>query len=116
MIHKDMTRKLSLLEFDQQHIWHPYAKTPNPQPSLLVKSTLGSIITLQDNTQLIDGMSSWWAAIHGYNHPLIQQALHQQIDTMPHIMFGGLTHQPAADLTEKLISITPEKIQNVFFF
>lgn len=114
MIHKDMTRKLSLLEFDQQHIWHPYAKTPNPQPSLLVKSTLGSIITLQDNTQLIDGMSSWWAAIHGYNHPLIQQALHQQIDTMPHIMFGGLTHEPAITLCKKLIHITPKGLNKVF--
>ncbi len=109
-----MSNHHSLIQFDQQHIWHPYAKMPNPQPSLLVKQTLGSIIILEDNTQLIDGMSSWWSAIHGYNHPYIQQAMHQQIDNMSHIMFGGLTHKPAIELCKKLIEITPNGLNKVF--
>lgn len=109
-----MKNNTSQIDFDQQHIWHPYAKTPNPLPSLLVKHTSGSIITLKNDTQLVDGMSSWWSAIHGYNHPFIQKALHQQIDIMPHIMFGGLTHEPAIELCKKLIELTPTGLNKVF--
>lgn len=105
----------SLLEYDQKHIWHPYAKMPAEQPSIGVLKTQGSIITLYDGTNLIDGMSSWWAAIHGYNHPRIVQAMHDQIERMPHIMFGGLTHQPAIDLAHRLVNLTPDALKNVFF-
>jgi len=104
-----------LLEYDQQHVWHPYAKLPNPVQAIGVKKTQGSIITLADDTELVDGMSSWWAALHGYNHPKIQQAMHEQIDTMPHIMFGGLTHEPAIKLAKRLVKLSPEGLEKVFF-
>ncbi len=104
-----------LLQFDQKHIWHPYAKMPSTPPPIGVKKTNGSQITLSDNRQLIDGMSSWWACIHGYNHPVIQQAMHDQIDTMSHIMFGGLTHQPAIELAQRLVKLTPKGLESVFF-
>lgn len=104
-----------LLEYDQQHIWHPYAKLPNPVKAIGVKRTQGSIITLADNRELVDGMSSWWAALHGYNHPKIQQAMHDQIDTMPHIMFGGLTHEPAIELAKRLVQLSPPGLEKVFF-
>ncbi|MEA3405852.1 MAG: adenosylmethionine--8-amino-7-oxononanoate transaminase [Pseudomonadota bacterium] len=104
-----------LLEFDQQHIWHPYAKLPNPVAAIGVKKTQGSIITLADDRELVDGMSSWWAALHGYNHPKIQKAMHEQIDTMPHIMFGGLTHEPAIELAKRLVKLSPPGLEKVFF-
>jgi len=104
----------SLIEFDQRHVWHPYAKTPNPIAAIGVKKTQGSIITLADDREVVDGMSSWWAAVHGYNHPKISQAMHVQIDTMPHIMFGGLTHEPAIELAKRLIKITPAGLDKVF--
>ncbi|MDX1348532.1 MAG: adenosylmethionine--8-amino-7-oxononanoate transaminase [Thiomicrorhabdus chilensis] len=104
----------SLIEFDQRHVWHPYAKTPNPIAAIGVKKTQGSIITLADDREVVDGMSSWWAAVHGYNHPKISQAMHAQIDTMPHIMFGGLTHEPAIELAKRLIKITPAGLDKVF--
>ncbi|WP_019557121.1 adenosylmethionine--8-amino-7-oxononanoate transaminase [Thiomicrorhabdus arctica] len=105
----------NLLAFDQQHVWHPYAKIPNPNPVIGVTKTQGSILTLADGCEVIDGMSSWWAAIHGYNHPFIQQAMHNQIEIMPHIMFGGLTHQPAIELAKRLIHLTPPGLVKVFF-
>ena len=104
-----------LLTFDQQHIWHPYAKMPADMPAIGVQKTQGSIITLADNTELVDGMSSWWATLHGYNHPEIQQAMHEQIETMPHIMFGGLTHEPAIELAKRLVKLTPKGLEKVFF-
>lgn len=103
-----------LLKFDQEHIWHPYAKMPADTPAIGVAKTQGSIITLADGTELVDGMSSWWAALHGYNHPKIQQAMHEQIDTMPHIMFGGMTHEPAIELSKRLVKLTPEGLDKVF--
>ncbi len=105
----------TLLAFDQQHIWHPYAKTPNPNPAIGVSKTQGSVISLADGTDIIDGMSSWWATIHGYNHPAITQAMHEQIELMPHIMFGGLTHQPAIELAQRLVKLTPPGLVKVFF-
>ena len=83
------------ITFDQQHVWHPYASIPNNQPPFLVKSAQGVYLQLDNDQSVIDGMSSWWSAIHGYNHPTINQAAKEQIDTLAHVMFGGLTHEPA---------------------
>lgn len=105
----------SLIDFDQQHIWHPYSSSPNPVPPIGVKKTQGSLITLADDREVVDGMSSWWAAIHGYNHPHIMQAMKEQIDLMPHIMFGGLTHEPAVELAKRLVKLTPDGLNKVFF-
>ncbi|WP_228766999.1 adenosylmethionine--8-amino-7-oxononanoate transaminase [Thiomicrorhabdus heinhorstiae] len=105
----------ALIDFDQQHIWHPYTASPNPIPPIGVKCTQGSLITLADGSEVVDGMSSWWAAIHGYNHPQIMQAMKDQIDQMPHIMFGGLTHEPAVELAKRLVELTPKGLEKVFF-
>jgi adenosylmethionine-8-amino-7-oxononanoate aminotransferase len=109
-----MNHWATLIEFDRQHVWHPYAKMPNIQPAIGVKKTQGSLITLADDREVVDGMSSWWAAIHGYNHPAINQALHAQIDCMPHIMFGGLTHEPAVELAKRLVQLSPAGLEKVF--
>lgn len=105
----------NLIDFDQQHIWHPYTASPNPIPPIGVKQTSGSLITLADDRKVVDGMSSWWAAIHGYNHPQVMQAMKNQIDKMPHIMFGGLTHEPAVELAKRLVDLTPAGLDKVFF-
>jgi adenosylmethionine---8-amino-7-oxononanoate aminotransferase len=102
------------LEFDQQHVWHPYTSTINPLPCYPVESANGVYLTLEDGRKLIDGMSSWWSTIHGYNHPTLNQAAKNQIDKMSHVMFGGITHEPAVELCRKLIAITPEPLQHVF--
>lgn len=102
------------LEFDQQHVWHPYTSTINPLPCYPVESASGVYLTLEDGRKLIDGMSSWWSTIHGYNHPALNQAAKNQIDKMSHVMFGGITHEPAVELCRKLIAITPEPLQHVF--
>jgi adenosylmethionine---8-amino-7-oxononanoate aminotransferase len=104
-----------LLDFDRLHVWHPYAAMPNLLPVFPVESARGVHIQLMDGRSLIDGISSWWTCIHGYNHPQLNQAAHAQIDRMSHIMFGGLTHQPAIDLAMKLVAITPDPLQQVFF-
>ncbi|WP_373539611.1 adenosylmethionine--8-amino-7-oxononanoate transaminase [Chamaesiphon sp.] len=104
-----------LLDLDRLHVWHPYAAMPNLLPVFPVASARGVYIELMDGRSLIDGISSWWTAIHGYNHPCLNQAAHAQIDRMSHMMFGGLTHQPAVDLTMKLIAMTPDPLQQVFF-
>ena len=95
------------LDFDQQHIWHPYTSMTHPLPCYHVKSAAGVSIELSSGEYLIDGMSSWWAAIHGYNHPRLNAAAHQQIDKVAHVMFGGLTHEPAVTLAQQLIELTP---------
>jgi adenosylmethionine-8-amino-7-oxononanoate aminotransferase len=105
----------SLVEFDQQHLWHPYTSLSHPSPVFPVKSASGVRITLADDRELIDGMSSWWAAIHGYNHPALNAAIENQTKQMSHVMFGGLTHKPAIDLAKKLIDITHADLQHVFF-
>lgn len=102
------------LIFDQRHIWHPYTSTLKPLPCYPVIGASGVYLKLDDGTELIDGMSSWWAAIHGYNHPALNQAAHQQIETMSHVMFGGLTHQPAIDLCKTLVDISPKGLEQVF--
>lgn len=103
------------LTFDAEHIWHPYSSVTKPSTIHEVVSAHGVRLTLNDGREIIDGMSSWWSAIHGYNHPRLNQAAKQQVDQMSHVMFGGLTHPPAVDLARKLIAITAEPLQKVFF-
>ena len=107
-------KKSDLKEFDRNHIWHPYTSATNLQPTQLVESADGVRLTLDNGQQLIDGMASWWSVIHGYNHPRLNDAAKQQIDQVSHVMFGGLTHQPAIELCKALIDITPNALQHVF--
>lgn len=104
-----------LIARDRQHVWHPYSAMPNPLPVYPVRSAKGVRIELEDGRSLIDGISSWWTCIHGYSHPRLNQAAKQQMEKMSHVMFGGLTHRPAVALAEKLIGITPEPLQHVFY-
>ncbi len=104
-----------LLTSDRNHIWHPYSAMNSDLPIFPVESANGVRIKLIDGRELIDGMSSWWCVIHGYNHPEMNAALTHQLERMAHVMFGGLTHEPAVKLAEKLIAITPEPLQSVFF-
>ena len=104
-----------LLASDKKHIWHPYSAMNSDMPVFAVESAQGIRLILADGRELIDGMSSWWCAIHGYNHPVMNAALATQLYSMAHVMFGGLTHEPAVELAEKLVEITPEPLQSVFF-
>ncbi|NOU49072.1 adenosylmethionine--8-amino-7-oxononanoate transaminase [Pseudoalteromonas sp. JBTF-M23] len=101
-------------EFDKKHIWHPYTSMLNPLPSYGVTHTSENKIYLDTGDVLIDGMASWWSAIHGYNHPKLVASIHKQASTMSHVMFGGITHAPAIELCKKLISITPKTLDRVF--
>ena len=100
---------------DQHHIWHPYSAMNSELPVYPVESASGVRLKLTDGRELIDGMASWWCVIHGYNHPEMNAALEQQLHKMSHVMFAGLTHEPAIELTRQLIDITPEPLQTVFF-
>ena len=102
-------------DFDHQHLWHPYASLPPTYPNIVIDHAEGIYIVTQDGTRLIDGMSSWWASVHGYNHPVLNAAMTHQLGKMAHVMFGGLTHQPAIDLGEKLLSIVPAGLDAVFY-
>ncbi|TOM44796.1 adenosylmethionine--8-amino-7-oxononanoate transaminase [Vibrio parahaemolyticus] len=102
------------LAFDRHHIWHPYTSTLTPLTCYPVASANGVHIKLEDGTELVDGMSSWWSTIHGYNHPHLNQAAHQQIDQVSHVMFGGITHLPAISLCKKLLSLAPNNLEHVF--
>jgi adenosylmethionine-8-amino-7-oxononanoate aminotransferase len=105
---------MSLLRFDREHLWHPYTSMTDPTPARLVVGADGVRLTLVDGEQVVDGMSSWWAAIHGYNHPVLNAAAHAQIETMSHVMFGGLTNEPAIRLAEKLVELAPPGLAHVF--
>lgn len=103
-----------ILAIDRKHLWHPYASLDPQAPLYPVASAEGCEITLSDGRRLVDGMASWWSAIHGYNHPVLNQAISDQLGRMAHVMFGGLTHEPAARLAETLVALAPAGLERVF--
>ena len=103
------------MNIEEDHIWHPYANIPNKVTTYHVESADGVHLNFKNGLQVIDGMSSWWCMIHGYNNNFMNEAMKSQIDKVSHVMFGGLTHQPAIDLCKKLISLTPKGLDKVFF-
>ncbi len=105
----------NLIQLDSQCVWHPYSSINSDVPVFPVQSASGVKITLQDGAELIDGMSSWWSAIHGYNHEVLNEAVINQLNKMSHVMFGGLTHEPAVTLASTLVDITPQPLKTVFF-
>ena len=109
-----MPEQSSILTKDQQFVWHPYSSLTDPIPAYEVVSAEGVLLHLADGTVLVDGMSSWWCTIHGYNHPVLNRAAKDQIDKVSHVMFGGITHAPAVNLCEKLVQITPSGLDKVF--
>lgn len=100
---------------DAARVWHPYAPMPAALPSVPVRGASGSKLHLTDGREVVDGMSSWWAAIHGYRHPALDEAVREQLDAMAHVMFGGLTHGPAVELAELLVEVSPPGLEHVFF-
>ncbi|MFC7549846.1 adenosylmethionine--8-amino-7-oxononanoate transaminase [Plantactinospora sp. GCM10030261] len=103
-----------ILATDQTHVWHPYAPMPAGRPPYLVESARGVRLRLSDGRDLVDGMSSWWAAVHGYRHPVLDAAVADQVGRMSHVMFGGLTHEPAVRLARTLVEVTPPGLDHVF--
>lgn len=103
-----------LIEIDKKHVIHPYSSLINPSDHLIIKSADKCNYFLSDGTKLIDGMSSWWAAIHGYNVEVLNNTIYSQLGNMSHVMFGGISHQPAIELSQKLIEITPKNLTKVF--
>lgn len=104
----------NLIEFDREHIWHPYTSATRPLPCYEVISADGVHLRLKDGCSLVDGMSSWWCAIHGYNHPVMNEAVAGQLTRMSHVMFGGITHKPAVELVRKLLGVAPKNLEHVF--
>lgn len=103
-----------LLDLDRRHVWHPYGPMPGTQQPLVVESAAGVRLRVTGHGELVDGMSSWWSAIHGYGHPVLDEAARGQLDRMSHVMFGGLTHEPAVRLVERLVDMSPEGLEHVF--
>lgn len=102
-------------DFDQQHLWHPYTTLPPTYPNIVIDHADGVYLYSKDGGPLLDGMSSWWAAIHGYNHPQLNAAISTQLGKMAHVMFGGLTHQPAIDLGKKILQLAPAAMDAIFY-
>ena len=102
-----------LLALDRGRVWHPYGALPAPVPSLPVVSAEGVRLRLADGRELIDGMASWWCAIHGYRHPALDEAVREQLQSMAHVMFGGLTHEPGIRLAERLTELAPAGLERV---
>ena len=105
----------ALLHFDREHLWHPYTSALTPLTAYEAVSTSGCRIHLRGGENLVDGMASWWCAIHGYNHPRLLSALERQAGRMPHVMFGGLPHEPAVSLRRQFLSLVPQGLDHVFF-
>lgn len=112
---QDPEASAALLAYDREHLWHPYTSALAPQRAWEAVRTRGTRIILRDGRELVDGMASWWSAIHGYNHPVLLQALRRQAARMPHVMFGGLTHEPAVELGRALLAMAPAGLAHVFF-
>ncbi len=112
--HPLVVEPVDTLAFDREHLWHPYTSMTEPTPVRLVTGASGARLTLGDDREVVDGMSSWWSAIHGYRHPVLDAAVVDQIGAFSHVMFGGLTHEPAVALGRRLVDITPEPLQRVF--
>jgi adenosylmethionine---8-amino-7-oxononanoate aminotransferase len=104
-----------LLNLDRRLVWHPYSAMPAHLPPLAVESANGVRLRLQDGRELIDGMASWWCAVHGYRHPALDEAARDQLGRMAHVMFGGLTHEPGVSLAARLVELTPHGLDHVFF-